>query len=86
MLVLLLFLVLQQVLFFGYDTLDNLLLNTRDYGIGFLSFLCVAKVTRISRGSRLIVSIIGRFRLTYGEFTSLEGRGAGLGGEGSSGE
>lgn len=36
---------LEQVLFFGYDTLDKLLANTGSYSLPLLCFLCVGKVT-----------------------------------------
>lgn len=32
------------MLFFGYETLDNLLANTVDYSARFLCLLCVSKV------------------------------------------
>lgn len=34
-----------QVLFFGYETLDNLLANTGQYSIRGLCMLCVSKVS-----------------------------------------
>ncbi|CAM9963472.1 unnamed protein product, partial [Laminaria digitata] len=46
----------QQVLFFGYDTLDKLLANTGSYSLPLLCFLCVGKalLTAGALGSGLV--------------------------------
>jgi H+/Cl- antiporter ClcA len=45
-----------QILFFGYDTLDNLLANTGRYGSSTLLQLCIVKaaITAVCFGSGLV--------------------------------